>query len=147
MKTLKFAGCFLSLSVSISLLAQEKAEPWKDVDTVMGRTGQMQAGGVYKYGIPRRDLKVTKDGITIAPGLALGSWVAVFPGTLENLLGVEFDFKETWGVSRGHFEALTLGTLVVLGAIAVVGLVLGGRERQRERDQLTATPEPAVAGR
>ena len=77
--------------------------------------------------------------------IALGSWVAVFPGTLENLLGVDFDFKETWGVSRAHFEALTLGTLVVIGAIAVAGLVLGARERRRERDQLTATPQPARA--
>jgi hypothetical protein len=36
----------------------------------------MQPGDVYKYSMPRRDLKVTKDGTTIAPGLALGSWVA-----------------------------------------------------------------------
>lgn len=76
MKTLKVAGCILSLSLSISLLAQEKVEVWKNVDAAMGRTGQMQPGGVYKYAMPRRDLKVTKEGQTIAPGLALGSWVA-----------------------------------------------------------------------
>lgn len=76
MKTLKVAGCILSLSLSIAMSAQEKVDPWKNVDAAMGRTGQMQAGGVYKYAMPRRDLKVTKEGVTIAPGLALGSWVA-----------------------------------------------------------------------
>jgi amino acid transporter len=70
--------------------------------------------------------------------IALGSWVAVFPGTLENLLGVEYDFRDTWGVSRGHFEALTLGTLAVIAAIAVVGCALGARERRQE-------PAPAGA--
>jgi amino acid transporter len=64
--------------------------------------------------------------------IALGSWVAVFPGTLEPLLGVKYDFEDTWGVSRGHFEALTLGTLAVIAAIAVVGLALGARERRRD---------------
>ena len=63
--------------------------------------------------------------------IALGSWVAVFPGTLESLLGVDYDFQDTWGVTRAHFEALTLGTLAVIAAIAVAGLVLGARERRR----------------
>ena len=34
-------------------------------------------------------------------------------------------------MTRAHFEALTIGTLVVIGAIAVAGLVLGARERRR----------------
>jgi Domain of Unknown Function (DUF1259) len=79
MKSLKVAGYILSLSLSVPLNAQqEKAnlDPWKDVVAAMGRSGQMQAGGVYKFAMPRRDLKVTRDGVTIAPGLALGSWVA-----------------------------------------------------------------------
>lgn len=45
---------------------------------------------------------------------ALGVWVAVFPGTLENLMGVHYDFVETWGVGRLRFEVFTLGTLAVL---------------------------------
>jgi hypothetical protein len=61
------------------LVAQQGSgdvEQWKAVDAALGRPGQMQPGGVYKYAMPRRDLKVTKDGVTIAPGLALGSWAA-----------------------------------------------------------------------
>jgi len=36
----------------------------------------MQPGGVYKFALPRKDMKVVKDGVTVAPGFALGSWVA-----------------------------------------------------------------------
>jgi amino acid transporter len=64
--------------------------------------------------------------------IALGSWVAVFPSTLEKLLGVEYDFEDTWGVSQAHFEALTLGTLAVITVIAVALLTLGARERRRD---------------
>jgi amino acid transporter len=71
-------------------------------------------------------------GILATGCIALGSWVAVFPGTLEDLFGVDYDFVDTWGVSRGHFEALTLGTLAVIGLITAAGLVLGARERGDE---------------
>lgn len=74
--------------------------------------------------------------------IALGSWVAVFPGTLEDLLGVHYDFHDTWGVSRAHFEALTLGTLAVIAVVAVAGYVLGALERRRR----PAGAPPAVVG-
>ena len=49
---------------------------WKPVETALGRSGQMQPGGVYKFSLPRKDMKIVKDGVTVAPGLALGSWLA-----------------------------------------------------------------------
>jgi hypothetical protein len=61
------------------LMAQQPANgstDWKAVDAALGRSGQMQPGDVYKFVMPRRDLHVTKDGIIISPGLALGSWAA-----------------------------------------------------------------------
>jgi len=42
----------------------------------LGRPGQMLAGDVYRVGIPRTDLHVTLDGVTLAPALALGSYAA-----------------------------------------------------------------------
>src|SRR6266576_5958854 len=61
----------------VSVRAQDDpAAAWKPVDTALGRSGQMQPGEVYKFALPRRDMKVIKDGVTVAPGLALGSWVA-----------------------------------------------------------------------
>ncbi len=62
--------------------------------------------------------------------IALGSFQAVFPDVLEKLFGVGYDFKGSWGVTRGTFEVLTLGTLAVIVAIGVVGYWAGGKLRQ-----------------
>ena len=40
--------------------------------------------------------------ILITGWILLGSWVAVFPDTLERLFGVGYDFKDTWGVTAGR---------------------------------------------
>jgi hypothetical protein len=49
---------------------------WKAVDQAMGRSGKMQPGDVYKYSMPRGDLRVNAGGVAVKPALALGSWVA-----------------------------------------------------------------------
>jgi len=77
-------------------------------------------------------------GLWIATGLALlfialGSWVAVFPGTLESILGISYDFRSVWGVSQAHYEALTLGTLAVISLLAATGCGLGSIQRRREQ--------------
>ena len=46
---------------------------------------------------------------------------AVFPGTIESLLGISYDFKSTWGVSRVTFETFTLGTLLVIALFCGLG--------------------------
>jgi hypothetical protein len=75
--------------------------------------------------------------------IALGSWVAVFPGTLERLFHVPYDFKDEWGVSRWRFEAFTLGTLGVIVLIAIVGFILGARVREQTVEApLEAAPVP-----
>jgi hypothetical protein len=56
--------------------ANATASNWKQVEEAMGRPGQMQPGDVIKFGMPRRDLHVTLDGVDIKPGFALGSWAA-----------------------------------------------------------------------
>jgi hypothetical protein len=52
------------------------ANDWKPVEQALGRSGQLQGDGAYKFGLPRGDLKVTVDGVQVKPTLALGSWVA-----------------------------------------------------------------------
>ena len=34
------------------------------------------AGGVYRVGLPRTDIKATLDGVELKPGFALGGWLA-----------------------------------------------------------------------
>ena len=56
------------------------ASPWKPVEAAMGRAGKLQPDGVFKFSMPRKDMKVTVQGTPIQAGLALGSWTA-FLGT------------------------------------------------------------------
>ena len=49
---------------------------WRAVDQAMGRSGVMQPGEVYRFGMPRGDLTVTSQGVRIRPSFALGSWLA-----------------------------------------------------------------------
>ena len=73
-----YAIALLVLVTAPVLAQQPMATPdaWKPVEAALGRSGQMQPGDVFKFAMPRKDLKVTKDGVLVAPGLALGSWAA-----------------------------------------------------------------------
>ena len=51
---------------------------WAKVDAALGKTASVQ-GNVHRYGIPRSDLQVTVDGVTIKPALALGGWLGFEP--------------------------------------------------------------------
>lgn len=56
------------------------AEPdWKAVEAALGKSGQMQPGGVYRFGMPRTDLSVTVKGVPVKAGFALGSYAAFKP--------------------------------------------------------------------
>jgi len=72
-----------ALSLSALLLlpagAAWAAPDWSAVGHALGKNGTVMAGGVYRVGLPRTDLTVTLDGITLKPGFALGSWVAFMP--------------------------------------------------------------------
>src|SRR5260370_29050363 len=64
------------------------ASDWKPVEQALGRSGQLQGDGAYKFGLPRGDLKVTVDGVQVKPTLALGSWMAFSsPGKDAMLMG------------------------------------------------------------
>jgi len=55
---------------------QNTSQGWKTVEDALGRKGSAQPGDVYKFSMPRSDLKVTVAGTPIKAGLALGSWLA-----------------------------------------------------------------------
>jgi hypothetical protein len=72
-------GFALLILAAAPMFAQQPtvgADLWKPVEAALGRSGQMQPGDVFKFAMPRKDLKVMKDGVLVAPGLALGSWAA-----------------------------------------------------------------------
>jgi amino acid transporter len=69
--------------------------------------------------------------LLITGWVTLGSFVAVFPDVLEKIFGVGYDFKESWGVSRGRFEVYTLASLANIVAVAVVGYYGGAGTRSQ----------------
>lgn len=66
-------------AVALSLSAVAADIDWSKIDQAIGKKGADLPGGVHKYGLPRSDLQVTVDGVTIKPALALGSWLAFQP--------------------------------------------------------------------
>jgi glutamate:GABA antiporter len=64
--------------------------------------------------------------------MVIGSWVALFPGTLETALGGSYVWKDNWSyITRLDFEVFTLGTLAVFLIVAVIGYALGADTRRQ----------------
>ena len=63
--------------------------------------------------------------------VVLGSWVAIFPGTIERVLGVSYGFKDNWGVTRTKFEVYTLVTLAIIVGLGIAGYLAGNKVRRQ----------------
>lgn len=91
--------------------AARAAEPdWKAVEQALGKPGQLQAGDVFRVGMPRTDLSVTVKGVPVKAGFALGSYAA---------------FKQVGD------QAMVMGDLVLLDQevpAVMSGLFSGGLE-------------------
>jgi amino acid transporter len=83
------------------------------------------------YHVPYGKAGMWIAGVLTTFWVALGSFVAVFPGVLEKIFGIDYNFKDEWGVSRGTYEALTLGTLAVILIVALIGYALGRSVREK----------------
>jgi hypothetical protein len=83
---------------------------WKAVEQALGKSGQLQAGDVFRIGMPRTDLSVTVKGVPEKAGFALGSYAA---------------FKQVGD------QAMVMGDLVLLDQevpAVMAGLFRGGLE-------------------
>jgi amino acid transporter len=80
--------------------------------------------------------------VVITFWVALGSWTAVFPGTLNSVLGLDYVFKDEWGVSQGTFMAFTLGTLAVIVLVSVIGYRAAAGVRAKTVEVPLITPPP-----
>jgi glutamate:GABA antiporter len=100
------------------------------------------------YRLPFGMAGVWISGLLCTAWMALGSWVAVFPGTIEeNVFGLHYSVQDSYGVSRTRFEVFTLGTLGVIVAIAAIGYLLGAPVRNRIDDRPSeAAAQPAKGG-
>lgn len=69
------------LALGIAALAPPvwAAPDWNQVGQALGKSGSVQAGGVYRVGFPRTDLEVSLDGVALRTGFAFGGWVAFQP--------------------------------------------------------------------
>jgi hypothetical protein len=78
LRPIRYAVASIGLIVSVGMpTAARAADPdWKAVEQALGKTGQMQAGDVYRIGMPRTDLNVTVKGVPVKAGFALGSYAA-----------------------------------------------------------------------
>jgi hypothetical protein len=88
----RFAILLIAALSGTPTIASSAEIDWKRVDEVLNKTAAV-SGDVHRYGLPRSDLHVTLDGVTIKPALALGGWVAFAPM---------------------HGEAMVMGDLVLL---------------------------------
>src|SRR5713226_4313804 len=109
---LKSALVLVGLAVVVGISARARgADPdWKAVEQALGKSGQLQAGDVFRVGMPRTDLSVTVKGVPVKAGFALGSYAA---------------FKQVGD------QAMVMGDLVLLDQevpAVMAGLFRGGLE-------------------
>src|SRR5260370_32324845 len=119
-KIMKYPLTPLALGVALLLSSPAGAADidWNKVDAALGKTAAV-SGEVHRYGLPRSDLHVTLDGVSIKPPLALGGWVAFAPM---------------------HGQAMVMGDLVLLETEitpAMTKLLNGG-------PAIPATPKPTL---
>jgi hypothetical protein len=76
MRVLAVVGAITFFSI-VACAPLDAAEPdWKAVEQALGKSGQLQDGGVFRIGMPRTDLSVTVKGVPVKAGFALGSYAA-----------------------------------------------------------------------
>jgi amino acid transporter len=117
-------GVVLTISISTFLLSYLLVIPSAI------RLRRMYPNVARPFRVPVSDAVWVALGVLCFAWVLLGSWVAVFPGTLEAVFGLDYPFEDIWGVSQARFEVFTLGTLGVLLVLGVAGYVRGAPVRR-----------------
>ncbi|WP_120523093.1 APC family permease [Arthrobacter celericrescens] len=116
-------GVVLTIAISTFLLSYLLAIP------AAVRLRSKYPDAVRPFKVPVSDTMFRVMGAICFVWILIGSWVAVFPGTLDALFGLPYDFEAVWGVSQLTFEAFALGTLGSILALGIVGYIRGRKVR------------------
>ena len=81
------------------------------------------------YTVPGGDTGFTILGGLVFLYIAIGSFIALAPGVLEGLFGIEYSYDDIWGTSKANVLGYTLGTFAIVILIAVVAYLGAGRVR------------------
>ena len=73
---LLFASSLVVFAFASAQAQEQGSYDWKRVEDALRRKGTMMPGEVYRFSMPRSDLKVTERGVEIKPAFVLGSWAA-----------------------------------------------------------------------
>src|SRR5262249_3988210 len=139
--------------------AQSTTVDWKAVERAMGRSGAMQAGDVYRFSMPRGDLKVVVKGVEVKPALALGSWAAFkMAGNQAMVMGdivmTEDEVNAVMSrLQQGGIEQTALHNHILNESPRVMYMHIGGHgdpvklaETISAALKLTKTPPPSAPG-
>ena len=78
----KILASALAITTAMCSFAQTDST---ELNNIFGKKGSVQ-GNVYKITYPRSDLKVKVDDFSVAPGLALGSWIGIIKMGNESMM-------------------------------------------------------------
>jgi len=84
---------------------------------------------VRPYRVPGGDLGFYLLGAVVMAYLIVGSLTTIFPNVLDSWFGIGYSFEASWGVSALRFELFTVGTLLCVAALGLVGFAFAGRVR------------------
>jgi len=93
-RALMFFG--IALIVGTTAVARAADPDWKAVEQALGKSGQLQAGDVFRVGMPLTDLPVTVKGVAVKAGFALGSYAA-FKQVGDHARGLKAALDQTNG--------------------------------------------------
>ena len=65
--------------------------------------------------------------------VTLGSWVAIFPGLIEEWTGHDYSITDAYGVTRVRFEVFTLAATGLVVLVAMLGYLAGASARRTDR--------------
>lgn len=69
-------------------------------------------------------------GVVVLVYIGVGSMGVIFPGVIEGWLGVSYNFKDIWGLTRSKVEWFTVGTITFDLLIGFIGYSLASKVRK-----------------